>query len=40
MIYPLMKDNVIKFGVAIYIHVHVLDQTSFSEERLGIIDPC
>ena len=39
MIYPLMsimKDNVIKFGVAIYI----LDQTSFSEERLCIIDPC
>ena len=36
MIYPLMKDNVIAFGVAIYI----LDQTSFSEERLGIMDPC
>ena len=38
MIYPLMKDNVIKFGVAIY--MYILDQTSFSEERLGIIDPC
>ena len=38
MIYPLMKDNVIKFGVAIYIHV--LDQTSFSDLRLGILDPC
>ena len=33
MIYPLMKDKFIKFGFAIYI----LDQTSFSEEMLGII---